>query len=145
MGINVWSLVRFLHVISAMFWVGGQLLLSGVVLPVARAQLEPSTRSPLMRTIAKRFGLVSNFVALPFLLASGLALAFHRGVSLGSFSSPGYGRLLTIKLVLVLVSIVLAALHGILSARNPKAARSLAMTGLASSVGIVVFATALVP
>lgn len=145
MSITVWSLVRFAHVLAAMVWVGGQLLLSGVVLPVLRADLEPTARGPLIHRTATRFALVANFVLLPVLLATGIALAWRRGVTLGSFADPGYGRLLGIKLVLVVASIALAGVHGVMAGRRPTSARPLAIAGLAASVGIVVFATALVP
>jgi hypothetical protein len=49
---------------------------------------------------------------LPALVVTGVAFAWHRGVTFGSFDDPGYGRLLGIKLVLVVVSIALAAVHG---------------------------------
>lgn len=57
MGTSGWSLVRSLHVLAAMGWVGGQLLLSGVVLPVLRAELEFAVRRRLVRKAAKRFGM----------------------------------------------------------------------------------------
>ena len=41
MSVSGWSLIRFVHVLAAMGWVGGQLLLSVVVLPVLRQQLRP--------------------------------------------------------------------------------------------------------
>ncbi len=145
MSVDLWSLVRFLHVVAAMVWVGGQLLLSGAVLPVLRSHLDPATRAPLTGAIARRFAVVANVVVLPVSLATGLALAWHRGVSLGSFAHPGYGRLLGIKLVLVLVSVVLAAGHGSLAGRGSRGARPAAVAGLTASLGIVVFATALVP
>jgi putative copper export protein len=140
-----WSLVRFVHVLAAMGWVGGQLLLSAVVLPVLRGRLEPEVRGPLVRATATRFAVVANVALLPVLLASGIALAWHRGVTLGTFDEPGYGRLLGIKLVLVVVSIGLAAVHGVLATSRPRTARPLGIAGLASSMAIVVFATALVP
>ncbi|MGH9275028.1 MAG: hypothetical protein ACRDZU_10310, partial [Acidimicrobiales bacterium] len=80
MSVNGWSLVRFVHVTAAMGWVGGQLLLSLVVLPVLRAQLDAEARGPLVRVTARRFALVANAVLLPALLATGLALMWHRGV-----------------------------------------------------------------
>ena len=145
MSITGWSLIRFAHVLAAMVWVGGQLLLSGVVLPVLRSELTPEARGPLVHRTAGRFAMVANVVLLPVLLTSGIALAWHRGVTWGSFDDPGYGRLLGIKLVLVVASIALAAVHGIVASRRPTSARPLAIAGLAASVGIVVFATALVP
>jgi uncharacterized membrane protein len=145
MSVNGWSLVRFVHVVAAMGWIGGQLLMSAVVLPVLRAELTPEVRGPLVRRTARRFGLVANVALLPTLLMTGIALAWHRGVTLGSLGDPGYGRLLSIKLVLVAASIVLAAVHGVLAIRRPRVARPLALVGLGSSLAIVMFATALVP
>jgi uncharacterized membrane protein len=145
MTITGWSLVRFLHVLAAMGWVGGQLVLSGVVLPVLRAELDPATRAPLVRKAAKRYGLVANTVLLPTSLVTGLALAAHRHLSWEILGGDGYGRLFSIKMVLVVLSVALAAVHGIIATRRPSSARPLAIAGLASSVAIVVYATALVP
>ena len=145
MSINGWSLVRFAHVVAAMGWVGGQLLLSVVVLPVLRSELDPAVRGPLVRASARRFALVANAVLLPTLLTTGVALATHRGVTLETFGEPGYGRLLGTKLIFVAASVVLATVHGTLATSRPRIARPLAIAGLASSLMIVVFATALVP
>jgi putative copper export protein len=143
--VNAWSLVRFVHVVAAMGWVGGQLLLSAVVLPVLRSQLPPADRVPLVRQTAQRFAVIANVGLLPALVATGIALAWHRGVTFGSFDDPGYGRLLGIKLGLVVLSIALAGVHGAIAMARPHLARPLAIAGLASSLAIVVFATALVP
>lgn len=145
MSVTGWSLVRFVHVVAAIGWVGGQLALSAIVLPVLRKEMAPAVRGPLVRSTARRFATVANFGLLPVLLTTGLALAWHRGVTLGSFDDPGYGRLLGIKLGFVAASVVLAAVHGWVAAARPRLARPLAMSGLGSSLAIVVFATALVP
>jgi putative copper export protein len=145
MSVDGWSLVRFAHVLAAMAWVGGQLLLSFVVLPALRGALQPSVLGPVIRATAMRFAVLANVVLLPTLLATGIALAWHRGVTFGSFDDPGYGRLLGIKLAFVVASVGLAAVHGVVATRQPRRARPLAHAGLASSVAIVVFATALVP
>jgi putative copper export protein len=143
--ITWWSLVRFVHVLAASVWVGGQLVLSGVVLPVLRADLDPATRGPVVRKAARRFGIVANVALLPLLLATGLALLYRRGVGFGTLDDPGYGQLLGIKLVLVVVAVALAAGHGMVARRRPTAARPLAIGGLVASVLVVVYATALVP
>lgn len=145
MTLSPWGLVRFLHVLAAIGWVGGQLVLSAVVLPVLRRRLRPSLRAPLIRETALRFAAVANMALLPTLLVTGVALAAHRGVTPASLDDPGYGRTLAVKLLFVLLSVVLAGAHGFLAARRPRRARPLAVAGLVSSVAIVVFATALVP
>jgi uncharacterized membrane protein len=145
MSVSGWSLVPFLHVLGAMGWVGGQLLLSVIVLPVLRSAADPPVRRQLIEQTAKRFAMVANVILLPTLLTTGSALAWHRGVTLGSLGEAGYGRLLSTKLVLVLVSVIFAAVHGVLARKRPRRARPLAVAGLASSMAIVLFATALVP
>ena len=145
MTLTWWSLIRFVHVLAAIVWVGGQLTLSLVVLPVLRTDLAPEVRAPVIHKAARRYALIANVAVLPLSLITGIALAWHRGVTFGIFDDPGYGRLLSIKLLLVVASIVLAAAHGIVATRSPARARPLALSGLAASVGIVVFATALVP
>ena len=145
MTITGWSLVRFTHVLAAIGWVGGQLVLSVIVLPVLRRALPADERAPIVRAAAMRFALIANVVLLPTSLVTGLALAAHRHLSWGILDDPGYGRLFATKLVLVVASVVIAAVHGILATKRPTSARPLAIAGLAASVGIVVFATALVP
>src|SRR5687767_2618486 len=114
-----------------MGWVGGQLLLSAVVLPVLRAEVEVPARGRLVRLTARRFALIANAVLIPTLLTTGTALAWHRGVTVSTLWDAGYGRLLAIKLALVLASIVLAAAHGVLAGSRPRVARPLALTGVA--------------
>jgi len=145
MTVDGWSLVRFLHVLAAIGWVGGQLTLSGVMLPVLRKELDPASRGPLVRKAATRFALLANVVLLPTSLVTGLALLAHRHVSWDIFFGAGYGRLLLIKLTFVTVSVVLAGVHGIIATKHPGSARPLGIAGLVSSLLIVVFATALVP
>lgn len=145
LSITGWSLVRFLHVVAAMTWVGGQILLSVVVLPVLRGHLEPEQRGPLVRAAATRFARIANRGLFPILIASGTAMAWHRGVSVESLTGPGYGRLLGLKLLVVTASIVLAVVHGRMATARPKLARPLALAGLGAALTIVVFATALVP
>ncbi|NLV54790.1 MAG: hypothetical protein GXY13_04155 [Acidimicrobiales bacterium] len=145
MGITGWSLVRFLHVTAAMVWVGGQILFSGVVIPAVRSSAPPETFGPIARAAGTRFGVLANFVVIPTLLATGLALAYHRGVTVGMLDDAGYGRMLGTKIALAVVSVALAAGHGILTSRQPVLARTLAAGGLVASLAVVVFATALVP
>lgn len=144
MTIDGWSLIRFVHVTCAIGWVGGQLLFSAVVVPALKANTEPQVGGPLIRAAAKRFTRISTMGLLPLLLITGLLQIEHRD-AWSIIGEPGYGRLLLIKLILAALSVVLAVVHGILAAKKPTPARVVAVGGLGASLGVVVFATALVP
>jgi putative copper export protein len=147
--ITVWALVRFVHVVLAMAWVGGQLLLSLLVLPVLRRRLDAATRAPLTREVGIRFGVFTVAVFLPLQVLTGLALAAHRGVTLRSLAAPGYGRILGAKVVLFAVVLLVSGAHGVAVGRGQdwlaRLARLLGVATLLGSVGVVLLATALVP
>ncbi|MFI7705603.1 hypothetical protein [Nonomuraea sp. NPDC049480] len=86
-----WSVVRFLHVLSAALWVGGQLTVSLVVLPLARRLLDEQRRAEVLGAVGRRFGIITAAVFLPAQLGSGVALAWRKGVTLASLADPGYG------------------------------------------------------
>ena len=73
--ITIWAVVRFVHVLSSMAWVGGQLLLSLLVLPVLRRRMDAATRAPLTREVGIRFGVFTVEVFLPLQILTGIALA----------------------------------------------------------------------
>ncbi|GES27303.1 hypothetical protein Aple_102030 [Acrocarpospora pleiomorpha] len=139
-----WSVVRFLHVLSAALWVGGQLTVSLVVLPLARRLLDEHRRAEVLRAVGRRFGIVTAAVFLPVQLATGVALAWRKGVTWASLADPGYGRILAAKLLLFCAVMAAAGLHGWASgAARPSLARAMAVTALVGSLGVVLLATAL--
>ncbi|GAA2495165.1 hypothetical protein GCM10010406_34200 [Streptomyces thermolineatus] len=143
-GIGLWALVRFAHVAGAALWVGGQLALSLVVLPLARRTLDPEARGRFAREAGRRFGVLTAAVFLPVQLGTGVAMAWHKGVTWSSPAEPGYGRTLAAKLALFTAVMVAAALHGWAHGRGrPGLARVLAVGSLAGSLGVVLLAAAL--
>ena len=108
----MWALVRFVHVLSAMAWVGGQLLLSLLVLPVLRWRLDPASRAPLAHELGIRFGVFTVAVFLPLQLLSGVALTAHRGMTVQRLAEPGYGRTLGAKVLLFAVVLVVSGVRG---------------------------------
>jgi uncharacterized membrane protein len=142
--VTAWSVVRFLHVTSAALWVGGQLTVSLVLLPLARRILDPEQRARVLRAVGRRFGLFTGAVFLPVQFGTGVAMARHRGVTWGALAHPGYGRVLAAKLLLFAGVMVAAGLHGWANgAGRPAFARAAAVTSLVGSVGVVLLATAL--
>ena len=139
-----WSLVRFVHVAGAALWVGGQLALSLVILPLARHLLAPAAKESVTAAAGRRFGMLTGALFLPAQLATGWALAWHRGVTWASLAEPGYGRTLAAKLALFVLVMLAAAGHGIAHAKGrAELARILAVASLVGSLGVVLLATAL--
>lgn len=146
MRFDLWSLVRFVHVASAVLWVGGQLTLSLVVRPVSEQLFDDDGRRDLLSSLGSRFGRIAAVGLMPLLLASGIALIYHRGVTFASLTVPGYGTVLGTKIVLALVSFALAAAHGMTAVRtSSRAARWVGITGGLVSLTVVFLATSLIP
>jgi uncharacterized membrane protein len=138
--------VRFVHVLSAATWVGGQLLLSLLVLPVLRRRLDAAARAPLTQEVGVRFGVFTLAAFLPLQILTGIALAAHRGLTPRDLTGPSYGRILGLKLAVFAAVLVVSGLHGMAVGRGrDRLARLLGIATLAGSVAIVLLATALVP
>jgi putative copper export protein len=104
-----WDTIRlFLHVLAATIWVGGQLTLAAVV-PVLR-----KFGADVPRAAARRFNLVA-WVAFAVLVVTGV---WNIIAVRGQINDPGYRVTLIVKLAVVVVSGVAAALHA--RARTPK-------------------------
>ena len=93
-----WDTIRlFLHVLAATIWVGGQLVLAALV-PVLR-------KGGVATEAARRFNEVA-WVAFAVLVATGIW-----NVAAVGHMSPSYRTTLIVKLVVVAISGVTAALH----------------------------------
>lgn len=146
MRFDIWWILRFLHVGSAVVWVGAQLTLSLLVRPVLARRFDQEQRTEISTALGARFGRFSSFVLIPVLLTSGLSLIYHRGVTFGLLASPGYGTTLATKIVLALVSFGLAIAHGMVAARSSaRAIRTIGIIGVVISLAVVALATSLVP
>ncbi|MBB4966812.1 hypothetical protein [Saccharothrix violaceirubra] len=142
--IDIWTIVRFLHVLGAIIWVGGQLTITIVVLPPVRRMLSADDRAGMLRTVGKRFAIITMAVFLPNQVTTGVLLAWQHGVTWATLLQPGYGRILAAKLLLFTLVMVAAALHGIAQARHqPGKARAASITALVGSLGVILLATAL--
>ncbi|MPZ80598.1 MAG: hypothetical protein GEV28_09440 [Actinophytocola sp.] len=142
--IDIWTIVRFLHVLGAIIWVGGQLTITIVLLPPVRRMLSTTDRAGLLRTVGKRFALITMAVFLPNQITTGVLLAWQHGVTWAALLQPGYGRVLAAKLLLFTLVMVAATLHGIAQAKHqPGKARAASITALIGSLGVILLATAL--
>ena len=105
----MWTTIRFLHVLSAIAWVGVQLTLFALF-PVLRGQLEPDRFRAVARAAGMRLGIVAA-VTLPTLLVTGIALASHEVPD----SERGW---VTAKLVLWALILAAFAGHALTASRE---------------------------
>ncbi len=144
MGELIWSLVLFVHILAATFWVGGQLMLAVVVMPLLRRSAGPELVRDMAGSAGRRFASLTNFGLLPALVITGALLASHDGVRFGNLDSTAFGRVLLVKVALVAVVFVLAGLHGVVARRlSRRGVRGLAVATVVLSVAILGLAAAL--
>ncbi|MBI3967396.1 MAG: DUF4149 domain-containing protein [Chloroflexi bacterium] len=132
--LDVYQLSIFVHVLSAIVWVGGMLFLALVAVPATR-HLPPAERGALVGALGVRFRPI-GWLCIGVLVATGLVNAAYRGVTLASlmdgrlFSSQ-LGWLLAIKVTLVAVMIALSAIHDF--AVGPASVRAATATDAATA------------
>lgn len=109
----MYQLNVFVHVLSAVIWVGGMLFVSLVVVPAVR-HLPPKERSALMSALGRRFRVV-GWTCIVLLVLTGLLNAGFRGVTWANFptlvAATSFGQLLGAKVLLVGAMIALSAVH----------------------------------
>ena len=145
-------LALFLHIISAIFWVGGMLFLVAVVAPYLKSLPDPADRAKIYQVVGKQYRFW-GWVAIITLLVSGPAiLYFLYGIPPGGIVSPalhstGFGRTLAIKLSLVALIVLSSLVHDFWlgpkargSARFSSIARIFGRTNLIIALLIVLFA-----
>ncbi|MDP2689196.1 MAG: DUF4149 domain-containing protein [Deltaproteobacteria bacterium] len=146
------KLALFLHIISAIFWVGGMLFLVAVVAPYLKTLSDPKDRSKIYQVVGKQYRLW-GWVAIVTLLTTGpIILYLLYGVPIDAVLSPGlhstgFGKALAVKLALVALIVLSSLVHdfwlGPRSRSSPsfsKIARIFGRTNLIIALLIVLFA-----
>lgn len=110
----LYQLSVFVHILSAIVWIGGMLFLALVVVPVTRG-LPPAERAALFGAVGRRFRAV-GWVCIGLLLVTGVVNTTYRGVTWENvltadlWSTP-FGRVLALKLGVVAVMLALSVYH----------------------------------
>lgn len=112
---RVWaSLVDYLHLLAAATWMGGLILLAGLVWPVRGMEPARWQLLPLIR----RFSYVAGLAVLG-LAASGLFSSLVQLPTLANLLGTPYGRVLLLKLLLVGLAMLVAWVNNRLVHRRP--------------------------
>lgn len=114
---DIWTLVRFGHLLGVAVWLGGMLFLGLVAVPAARATGDPGASRRLITDVAKRFGMLGG-AAWVLIFVTGMGLMSHRNVDFGTT----YGHKIGAKLVLLILVGVAVVLHGMWQGPNVRRA-----------------------
>jgi uncharacterized membrane protein len=96
--VTAWNAVLWLHLLGMAFFVGGQLMLAAIVVPVLRGAGDRAS----LRAAARRFG-IGTLGAFTILIATGIAMASH--------NHQWGNATLHVKLGLVVLAAILIAAH----------------------------------
>lgn len=127
-------LVLWIHVLSAIFWVGGMLFLTVVLAPVLRSDPEKQENYVFFKKVAQRFR-KGVWIAVLFLALTGTLLLFNQ-LSFG-ISLQQWPVVVLIKLSLVFGLIVIAGLHDLIIGPRAGALKKKPQTSLTKNERIL--------
>src|SRR3990167_6069930 len=109
------KLSLFLHILAALFWIGGMLFLTIVVVPFLKTIKDVQERSRIYQVVGKSFRFW-GWVAISILVITGPLNLYLMGIPVKSlidpsFHSTSYGKALDIKISFVILIIVTSLLH----------------------------------
>ncbi|HVY55920.1 MAG TPA: DUF4149 domain-containing protein [Thermodesulfobacteriota bacterium] len=112
---TLYTLSVFIHIVSAMVWIGGMFFLVLVLIPVLRKPEFRPLFPPLFHNVGIRYRLV-GWVSLALLILTGIFNLAYRGYGFDDLASGRlfegpFGRTLFMKLVTVSLILVISAIH----------------------------------
>lgn len=118
-----WSV--YLHILFAIFWIGGMLFTAAVLVPVSRDKMFHNKRGEFFRKVGTLYSRIS-WVLFILIIASGIIALIGRGYSLSDLGSSyfwqsGFGGTLMGKLHIFSLVLILSGVHDFWL--GPKAAR----------------------
>lgn len=117
-----WLLARWLHVIAAVVWIGGNMILAMVIVPHFRQNLPPVQRILLLTQIGKRFEPIV-WGCIGILFFTGIVNLFDAlGITSLAPIPNAFMRTFMIKIGLFFVLIILTVLHSMIFAPRLAAA-----------------------
>lgn len=110
------KLALFLHIISAIMWVGGMLFLTLVLAPFLMTIPDPSERSKIYQFVGKKYRTIGWINIILLLVTGPVILAGLYGISPGEIhaaiaSGGPFGKALGVKIVLVVIIVLSSFFH----------------------------------
>ena len=120
----MYHLSVFIHITSAIFWIGGMLFTAGVLVPASRHRLLENIKGTLFTVIGKKFSRIS-WILFIVLIITGITNLLTRGYTAEqlltiSFWTTAFGGNLFIKLLIFGLVLIVSGIHDFYA--GPKAA-----------------------
>lgn len=114
----------FIHILAAIFWIGGMLFTVAVLVPASRHQILKHRKGAFFTLIGRKFSRIS-WILFIILIITGITNLLTRGYALGdlistSFWNNSFGSALFIKLHLFAAVLIVSGIHDFYA--GPKAA-----------------------
>jgi putative copper resistance protein D len=111
----MFKLTLFLHIIAAMFWIGGMLFLTLVIAPFLISLKDPKKKSEIYQVVGKTFRFW-GWVAIIILVITGPLNLYYMGVTFSDILDPvfhgtAYGKAVMTKITLVILIVISSFLH----------------------------------
>ena len=110
-------IVVTIHILAAMFWLGGMFFLAVIGAPLLRTLEPPEMRQRLFRELGTRFRL-AGWIAIIILVITGVINLYYRGwlhwdgvLGSSAFWRTTVGHALAWKLIAVTVMLIVSAVH----------------------------------
>jgi uncharacterized membrane protein len=120
----MYHLSVFIHILSAIFWIGGMLFTAAVLVPVSRSKLLNNKRGAFFTLVGRKFSRISWALFL-ILIVTGITNLLTRGYTVenlttAAFWNSYFGETLSIKLHLFAAVLIISGTHDFYA--GPKAA-----------------------
>lgn len=127
-----------IHVLAALFWLGGMFFLAVVGAPLLRSVEPPEQRQRLFREMGTRFRF-AGWIAIGILIVTGILNLHYRGwlqwdgvLASSTFWHTAVGHSLACKLIAVTAMVVVSAIHDFIlgpaaGRQSPGSARAISL------------------
>ncbi|WP_202318969.1 CopD family protein [Archaeoglobus neptunius] len=123
----VFGMVKGLHDLATAIWVGGLIHMSATILPSFKDTGDEVVKRQILMTLQSRLSLLV-YASIAVLVITGVLESWHSKSFLGFFSFENtYSSLLSLKHVLVVAMILIAAVRQILLRKMKKAGKKIQM------------------
>jgi uncharacterized membrane protein len=111
----MYYLSLYIHILSAIFWIGGMLFTVAVLVPISRHKIIAENRGTFFKIMGEKFSRISWILFL-ILIISGITNLTTRGFDwrllfTAHFWQTGFGYYLGIKLIIFSFVLMISGLH----------------------------------